>query len=314
MYERTFRVYGTPHRAVNAGPRIDYTEMRGWLYGAASAALFGVSAPLSKALLPDIPPMMLAGLLYLGAGLGLTIVRQFRGRPWPAFSGRDRWRLACIALIGGLVAPTLLLLGLKRVSGIAGSLLMNLEAAFTIVLATWLFGERLGRREWIGAAFILAGAVLLTYTPGGARVDLLGVLAIGAACVGWAVDNNLTREISSHDPVAIVQVKGLTAGVGNVFLALAVGQRVDLGTATGAAFLVGFVCYGLSIVFDVYALRYLGAAREAAIFATAPFIGAAAAIPILGDQVSLPLLAAALLMGVGLTFFRLAGGKHETIT
>lgn len=285
------------------------TKMRGWIYGAASAALFGVSAPLSKTLLPDIPPVMLAGLLYLGAGLGLTVVRQIRGRPWPAFNRSDRWRLACIAFIGGFVAPTLLLVGLNRVSGIAGSLLINLEALFTIVLATWLFGEHLRPREWIGAAFILAGAALLAYTPSETRLDLAGVLAIAAACLGWAVDNNLTRQISSHDPVAIVQVKGLTAGVGNVLLALAASQRVEIGTVIGAALLVGFVCYGLSIVFDVYALRYLGAAREAAIFATAPFIGAAAAIPILGDRVSFALLAAALLMASGLVLFKVAHSR-----
>ncbi len=278
--------------------------MRGWMYGAASAALFGISAPLSKALLPNIPAVMLAGLLYVGAGLGLTIVAQIRKRPWPTFSRPDKWRLACIAFVGGFVAPTLLLIGLGRVSGIAGSLLMNLESVFTIVLATWLFGERLRTREWIGAACIVAGAALLAYTPGDLHLDPIGVLAIAAACFGWSIDNNLTRQISSHDAVAIVQVKGLTAGAGNVLLALSVHQRVDIGAAVGAALLVGFVCYGLSIVFDVYALRYLGAAREAAIFAIAPFVGAAAAIPILGDRITLPLIAAALLMALGLALFK----------
>jgi drug/metabolite transporter (DMT)-like permease len=283
------------------------------MYGAASAALFGISAPLSKALLPEIPPVMLAGLLYLGAGLGLTVLAQIRRRPWPAFSRSDGWRLACIALIGGFIAPTLLLVGLNRVSGIAGSLLMNLEAVFTILLATRLFGERLRPREWVGAAFILGGAALLAYRPGDAHADLVGVLAIAAAGAGWAIDNNLTQRISSHDPVAIVQVKGLTAGVGNVVLALAVSQRAEIGATAGAALLVGFVCYGLSIVFDVYALRYLGAAREAAIFATAPFIGAAAATPILGDRLSLPLFAAALLMSLGLALFRFAARDRESV-
>jgi drug/metabolite transporter (DMT)-like permease len=279
-------------------------KMRGWIYGAASAALFGISTPLSKALLPAISPIMLAGLLYLGAGVGLTVVARFRRRPWPAFKTPDLVRLACIAVVGGLVAPTLLLFGLNRVSGIAGSLLTNLESVFTIALATWLFGERLRRWEWIGASLILVGAALLTYQPGDANADLLGALAIAAACLGWAVDNNLTQQISSYDPVAIVQVKGITAGVGNVLLAFSIHQQMVDGPTLGLALLVGFVCYGLSIVFDVYALRYLGAAREAAIFATAPFLGAAAAIPILGDRVSPALLSAALLMAAGLVLFK----------
>jgi drug/metabolite transporter (DMT)-like permease len=281
------------------------TRMRGWIYGGASAALFGVSTPLSKALLPEISPVMLAGLLYLGAAVGLTAVSQVRKRPWPAFTKPDALRLACIAAVGGLVAPVLLLFGLTRVSGIAGSLLMNLESVFTITLATWLFGERLRRIEWIGAGVIFIGAGLLAYRPGEANADLIGAIAIAAACLGWAVDNNLTQQISSYDPVAIVQVKGLTAGIGNVLLALFTTHQVVTAPALGIALLVGFVCYGLSIVFDVYALRYLGAAREAAIFATAPFIGAAAAIPILGERVSPALLAAALLMASGLVFFKI---------
>src|SRR5688572_30165045 len=114
------------------------TRMRGWACGAASAALFGVSTPLSKALLPEISPLMLAGLLYLGAGVGLIVVARLRKRPWPIFKRPDALRLACIAVVGGFVAPVLLLFGLTRVSGIAGSLLMNLESVFTIALATWL--------------------------------------------------------------------------------------------------------------------------------------------------------------------------------
>jgi drug/metabolite transporter (DMT)-like permease len=278
--------------------------MRGWIYGAASAALFGVSTPLSKALLPEISPVMLAGLLYLGAGIGLTVVSRIRRRPWPAFTKPDALKLACIAAVGGLVAPVLLLFGLTRVSGIAGSLLLNLESVFTIILATWLFGERLRRTEWIGVSVIVVGAALLAYRPGEANADVIGAVAIAAACFGWAIDNNLTQQISSYDPLAIVQVKGLTAGIGNVLLALFTTQQIVTGPAVGTALLVGFVCYGLSIVFDVYALRYLGAAREAAIFATAPFIGAAAAIPILGDRVSLGLIAAALLMASGLVLFK----------
>jgi drug/metabolite transporter (DMT)-like permease len=285
------------------------TKMRGWIYGAASAALFGISTPLSKALLPEISPIMLAGLLYLGAGAGLTIVARLRKRPWPIFKKPDALRLACIAVVGGFVAPVLLLFGLTRVSGIAGSLLMNLESVFTIILATWLFGEQLRRSEWIGVGVIVIGAALLAYRPGEAQADLIGAVAIAAACLGRAVDNNLTQQISSYDPLAIVQVKGLTAGIGNVLLAFFTTQQIVTGPALGIALLVGFVCYGLSIVFDVYALRYLGAAREAAIFATAPFIGATAAIPILGDRISLSLIVASLLMASGLVLFRVTHSR-----
>jgi drug/metabolite transporter (DMT)-like permease len=278
---------------------------RGLLCGVASAALFGLSAPLSKRLLPDIGPMMLAGLLYLGAGVGLTVVSLVTRRPWPHFKRADWWQLALIATVGGFLSPTLLMLGLQRVSGLAASLLLNLEAVFTMGLAVLFFGERLNRSEWMAAALIMAGAVVLSDRPGSVAADGLGVLAIAGACLGWGLDNNLTQRVSSHDPLAIVQVKTLTAGPANVALAFTLRQRFPGGSPLTDALLVGFFCYGISIVLDVYALRFLGAAREAAIFATAPFLGAVAAILILGERAGVSELVAGLLMAAGIVSFKL---------
>jgi drug/metabolite transporter (DMT)-like permease len=153
--------------------RIDWS--RGALYGIASAALFGLSAPLSKRLLPNIGPMLLAGLLYLGAGAGLTIVSLIHGQPWPRFKRVDWWRLALIALIGGFAGPTLLLIGLQRVSGVLGSLLLNLEAVFTMVIAVAFFRDRLAAGEWVGALLIVCGAVVVSYHPGAMTADWVDV-------------------------------------------------------------------------------------------------------------------------------------------
>ena len=286
--------------------RLDWT--RGTLYGLASAALFGLSAPLSKRLLPDIGPMLLAGLLYLGAGAGLTIVSLLRRRPWPRFGPRDRWRLFLIALVGGFAGPVLLMIGLQRVSGVVGSLLLNLEAVFTVVLAVAFFRDRLAAAEWVGALLILGGAAVVSYRPGDVTTDWIGVLAVAAACLCWGLDNNLLQRLSSHDPVSVVQIKSMAAGTVSVFLALMLGQRLIGAAIVPAALGIGFVCYGISIVFDVYALRYLGAAREAAWFATAPFLGALAAVPLLGDRLSRSHAVGASLMAIGVAAFRCRPG------
>jgi len=287
--------------------RIDWT--RGALYGVASAALFGLSAPLSKRLLPAIGPMLLAGLLYLGAGAGLTIVSIIRGRPWPRFKRTDWWRLSVIALVGGFAGPTLLLVGLQRVSGVLGALLLNLEAVFTMVLAGVFFRDRLAAREWAGALLIVSGAAVVSYRPGEITADWTGVLAVAAACLCWGLDNNLLQRVSSYDPVSVVQIKALSAGTISVFLALSLGQRLVGASVLPAALGLGFVCYGISIVFDVYALRYLGAAREAAFFATAPFLGALAAVPLLGDRLTRTDAVGAGLMAVGVAAFRYRAGS-----
>jgi len=283
---------------------------RGILCGMASAGLFGLSTPLSKRLLPDIRPMMLAGLLYLGAGLGLTILSLVTRRTWPTFKRADWWRLAIVAAVGGFLSPLLLMLGLQRVSGLVASLLLNLEAVATMVLAVTFFRDRLAGSEWLGAALIVAGAIVLGYRPGSLAADQWGVLAIASACVGWGLDNNLTQRVSSYDAVAIVQVKALSAGTANVLLALAVRQQFPSKAPLGDALLVGFFCYGISIVLDVYALRFLGAAREAAIFATAPFLGAIAAIVILGERGGLSEVVAGILMLTGIVAFRQRRRAH----
>jgi len=278
-------------------------EIAGALCGVTAAMTFGASAPVSKLLLPAIPPLLLAGLLYLGAGLALSafmLVRPERHRAREArISRRDVGILLGITVTGGIAGPVLMLVGLERVSGLAGSLLLNLEAPFTILLAVLVFGEHLGRRATLAAIAIVSGGVLLSWQPGEMAAQLGGVAAIAGGCLAWGIDNNLTQRLSLKDPVAVVRWKTLGAGACTVSIALAVGVDVPDLRVAGGAMALGVVAYGLSILLDMYALRLLGAAREAAFFATAPFMGAVLALPLLGDRVGLGEAGAAVLMASG---------------
>jgi drug/metabolite transporter (DMT)-like permease len=271
----------------------DQVPLRGAAFGLAAAALFGLSAPLAKLLLPGTGQLAMAGLLYLGGGLGLLIAGRLLRRPAGGPGGRreaalragDAGLLLLIIVAGGIVGPALMLIGLGRVSGVVGSLLLNLEAPFTMLLAVAAFREHLAGRALAGSALIVAGAALLGYRPGTLHADPVGVAAIAGACLCWALDNNLTQRLSVRDPVAIVRVKALGAGAASLALAALAGQAFPAPGVAASALIVGFFGYGVSIVLDVYALRLLGAAREAAFFATAPFVGAVAAVPLLGDPV-----------------------------
>lgn len=276
---------------------------RGAVLGLTAAVLFGMSAPLAKLLLPSTEPLMLAALLYLGAGVGLALfgfARQGarRAREAPIRKADLPW-LVVITITGGIFGPLLLLVGLARVSGVVGSLLLNLEAVFTMVLAVVAFREHMNRREVLASTAIIAGAVALGYAPGEVRGQLLGGLAIAGACACWGLDNNLTQKLSVRDPVAIVRFKTLGAGASSLVIALLLGQRLpSVGSLVGALIL-GLFSYGVSILLDAYALRLLGAAREAAFFATAPFVGALLSLPLLGDRVDLARVTGALLMAFG---------------
>lgn len=258
---------------------------RGAALGLLAAALFGVSAPLAKRLLGDVTPQVLAGLLYLGAGLALTVYRVVRPATTEAPLVRaDLRKLAVLVAAGGVAGPLLMLFGLQRTSAVTGALLLNLEAPFTIALAVLAFREHLGRYAAGAMALILAGAVILRLQPGAHRADTPGVLLLAGACAAWALDNNVTQRLSLRDPFAIVRVKTLAAGSFNLALGLAVAGRLPSPRVAAAALALGSVSYGASVVLDAYALRLVGAAREAAYFATAPFLGALAAAALTGEH------------------------------
>jgi drug/metabolite transporter (DMT)-like permease len=215
-----------------------------------------------------------------------------------------------VILFGGVLGPVLLMLGLARTEAAAASLLLNLEGLATMAIAWIVFRESVDRRLLAGAFAILAGATLLSWQGGTAGIGW-GALLIAGACLAWGIDNNLTRKLSAADPVQIAMLKGLVAGAVNLALALAHGATLpDAGTAAAAG-AVGFVGYGVSLVMFVLALRHLGAARTGAYFSTAPFIGAALAVAMFGEAVTANLVAAALLMALGVYLHLTERHEHE---
>jgi drug/metabolite transporter (DMT)-like permease len=268
-----------------------------------SAVLFGASTPLAKWLLGDgAAPLLLAAIFYLGSGIGLTLVQAIRiGLGYPSSEAPlrrvDIPRLAAAVLLGGALAPVLLLLGLKNTGAAAAALLLNLEGVATMGIAWLVFRENVDRRLVFGALSIIAGAAALSWN-GGSTAGRGGLL-IGAACLAWGMDNNLTRGLSSADPVQIALIKGLTAGGVNLVLAFLMGAEMLPWKQTLGAAAIGFFGYGVSLVLFVRALRHLGAARTSAYFSTAPFIGALLAVLFFSEPFTLALAAAAVLMAAG---------------
>jgi drug/metabolite transporter (DMT)-like permease len=270
-------------------------------YALASAALFGASTPLAKLLVGEIAPLLLAGLLYLGSGIGLLVWFLLRGSTERA-KGLGRadlpWLAGAIAA-GGVAGPALLMYGLTRSDGATASLLLNLEAVFTAAIAWMVFSENVDRRIFAGMAAIIAGGVVLSWDEMPRAGGLAGPLLIAAACLAWAIDNNLTRRVSGGDAVTIAGLKGLVAGSVNLTLALAQGASLPgLGLA-GAAGALGLFGYGISLVLFVVALRHLGTARTGAYFSVAPFFGAALALLVLRESPSVAFWIAAGLMAAG---------------
>jgi drug/metabolite transporter (DMT)-like permease len=281
---------------------------RGVLLGLGAAVSFGLSAPLAKRLLDDVRPEMLAGVLYVGAFAALGILGRRSDRE-ARLRRADAPRMALMILAGGVLAPVLLLLGLDRVTGVAGSLLLNLEGPLTIVVGVMLFREHLPRQAMAGAAVIFVGAFLLGLGTGATHADWVGILLVSGACAAWALDNNLTQSLTLRDPRSIVLVKTGVAGSINVVLALVLGQRFPEASILGAALLLGAVSYGLSVYLDALALRALGAAREAAVFAIAPFVGALLAPFVLPESFAVNDIVAGALMVCGVAL--LIRERHE---
>ena len=278
---------------------------KGVMVALGSAVLFGMSTPLTKILVSTVPPLLLAGLLYAGAGLGLLAALISRHLLVPRKSSvslprREEWLwLAGAIFFGGVAGPVALTYGLVTSAASTASLLLNLEAVFTALLAWFLFRENFDRRVVLGMLSIVAGGAVLVWTPGKHGDAWFGLVLIAVACLCWAIDNNLTRKVSASDAMVIASLKGLVAGAVNLGLGLLVGQALPSVGALILAMAVGFLGYGVSLVLFVLALRHLGAARTGAYFSVAPFFGAALAVLLQGDGVTFQLIAAGLLMAGG---------------
>lgn len=280
-----------------------------------AAALFGLSTPLAKLLLGAISPVLLGGLLYLGSGLGLLIARLWRDQGWQVTGlkpGQWPW-LAGAIVFGGVLGPVALMLGLQQTAGSTASLLLNLEAVLTAVLAWVAFKENADRRVVAGMLAIVAGGVILSWPGESADQTRLGWGAglIVLACLCWAIDNNLTRKVSASDALFIAGSKGLVAGCVNVSIAVALGDAWPAWPTTLGAMAVGLLGYGISLVLFVLALRGLGTARTGAYFSVAPFIGALVSLLLLGESVGSGFWLACALMAFGVWLHLTERDEHE---
>jgi drug/metabolite transporter (DMT)-like permease len=279
----------------------------GVLYALCAALLFGAGTPFAKVLLGQLAPQSLAGLLYLGSGLGLALLyglralrRQGRSDQSEALARRDLPWLAGAIASGGILGPVLLMLGLAQTPAASAALLLNLEGVLTALLAWFVFRENFDRRIVLGMLLIVAAGMLLSWSQRPAMGPPWGALAIAAACLCWAIDNNLTRKVAAGDALQIAAIKGLVAGVVNLLIAHWMGLPVPSAAPFALAGVLGFFSYGLSLVLFVLALRHLGSARTGAYFSVAPFAGAALALLFPGEAPTLMFWIAAALMAVGI--------------
>ena len=289
------------------------------VYALISAALFGVSTPAAKFLVGTVHPVVLAGLLYCGAGVGIAVLRRvvprvlpsiLPGAPEAALTRFDVPWLAGAIAAGGVVGPLLLMAGLSSTDAAAASLLLTLEGAATALMAWFIFHENFDRRIALGMAFLVAGAAVLSWSGTPTMSTVIGPLAIVGACLAWGLDNNLTRKVSASDAVIVAGLKGMVAGTATLTGAALLGHSWPSMSTAATAALLGFLGYGVSLVLFVLALRSLGTARTGAYFSVAPFAGALLAIGALGEHFTAQLAVAGALMALGVWLHLVERHEH----
>lgn len=278
-------------------------QRRGILCAVMAAAFYALNAPLSKLLLASVPPTMMAAFLYLGAGIGMAVLQLCQRGSVRAHQEQRLTRRELPYTIGMVVldiaAPIALMLGLTRTSAANASLLNNFEIVATSLIALLIFHERISPRLWVGIGLVTLSSVLLSLQDVGSLSFSVGSLFVLLACVCWGLENNCTRMLSAKDPVQIVVIKGIGSGLGSLVIALCAGDALPSLPTVLMTLLLGFVAYGLSIVFYIYAQRELGAARTSAYYAIAPFIGVALSLLIFRESPAPLFLAALLVMIAG---------------
>ena len=275
----------------------------GIFFAILAACLYAINSPLSKLLLDYIPPTLMAGFLYVGAGISMgiiAIIRKAIGKSKEEV-GLTKPELPFVVLMIALdiAAPIFLLLGLRATTAENASLLNNFEIVATSIIALIVFKEKISPRLWCGILFVVISCALLSIEDITSLQFSYGSLFILLACVCWGFENNCTRKISSKDPLQIVLLKGFFSGVGSIIIGFCLGEKITVIWAIFAVLGVGFVAYGLSIFFYVYAQRFLGAARTSAYYAIAPFVGVILSFLIFQDMPSYLYFIALALMVVG---------------
>lgn len=273
------------------------------LYAILAALLFGINAPFSKILINEINPLFLAALLYLGAGIGMTVLtvlnkkRRIESREAKLTKGELPYVILMILL--DIAAPIFLLIGISMTNSSTAALLGTFEIAATSIVAMIFFKEAIGKRLWLAIIFISLASILLTVTDMSTINLSMGAIFVMLSCVCWGFENNCTRNLSLKDPVQVVILKGFGSGLGALLIAFIWGEISGSILYILMAMALGFVAYGLSIFFYVKAQRGLGAARTSAYYAAAPFMGVLISWLVLRESISLSFLIALGIMILG---------------
>lgn len=281
-------------------------NIRSIVWALLAAALYAISTPVSKLLLQDVAPTMMAGLLYLGAGIGMfglgMVRRRVKALPHENHLTRRDLPYTVGMVLLDIAAPICLMVGLTRTTSANASLLNNFEIVATALIALMVFREKISRRLWLAIGLITLSSMILSFEDAASLDFSFGSLFVLAACVCWGFENNCTRMMSASDPLEIVVIKGFGSGLGSLVLALAVGESLPPLRVLPVVLVLGFVAYGLSIFFYVYAQRRLGAAKTSAYYAVAPFIGVLLSRLILQEAFTQVFLIALAIMMAGAYF------------
>lgn len=278
-------------------------------YAIFAAVLFGLSSPLAKLLMEDIPPVAMAGLLYLGTFLGLFLYSLAASKKKFTLENKSSrlekkdlpWLLGS-TVAGGIIAPVSLMMGLNLISGFSASLLLNMEGLFTAIIAVVIFKENAGRNLWLALVCMTAAGVFLSWDTSQSKFNVIGPLLIFLATFSWGIDNNLTRQISEKNPVQITTIKGLLAGIVTTSIAVALGMKIPFDITLLYILLLGAFSYGVSMVLLIKALMGLGASRAGMFFSMGPFAGALVSLIIFKNWNEWIILPALLLMAAGIWF------------
>ena len=276
---------------------------KGICFAILAAALYAINAPFSKLLLDFVPPTLMAGLLYLGAGAGMLLLALLRKaqkhRPAEALLTRAELPYTAAMILLDILAPICLLLGLNATTAANASLLNNFEIVATALIALMVFREKISGRLWLGILFVTLSCGILSFEDASSLQFSHGSLLVLLAAVCWGLENNCTRKISSKDPLQIVLLKGIFSGTGSLIIGFCIGERISALWSIPLVLAVGFVAYGLSIYFYVHAQRLLGAARTSAYYAVAPFISALLSLIVFRQIPNLPYFIALGFMVIG---------------
>lgn len=277
-------------------------ERKGLLFAFLSSFLYDLNVPVSKYSLKTLSTNEILFLLYFGSAVGLVLLMLFNKKQKFSLKPQKGESIFIIGvIIFDILAALFIVESLKYIDASTVSLISILEISFTIVISHFIFKTQISKNLIIAVILVSIGGILLSFDSSTEfKLSIASMLTVFAtAC--WGLENNLTAKVSDKNPLLLVFYKCFAVAIFNLLFILNI-NIFELFINNWYLLVIGFFTYGISILYYVYAINYIGISKTSIVFSFSPVFGALISLILFKEKITIYFVISLILMLMGIYF------------